>query len=330
VIGRRQRRRLPRLAALALTVAAFSVAVAGCALGSDQAERDVRQALVIPETTMAPPTTVPAPCPQTVSDVAIQGTLPVPKAMPPGTLQTIQTRGYLVVGVDQNSLRLSYYNPSTQSFRGLEIDLLHAIAMAIFDDPNAIEFKVILSSQREDVINDGIVDIVADAMTRTCDRDQRMVFTNAYLTTEQNLLVRKDSSVTSIDGLNGKHVCATIGSTSIQKLDNYPAVHPFPVAARTDCLVALQQGKVDAITSDNTILQGFQDQDPNTKILPATLEREPYGMLVGSKPHGSKGEHQDLANFVNGVLAQLDHAGKLSALQTCWLAPATDPRTATC
>ena len=31
--------------------------------------------------------------------------------------------------------------------------------------------------------------------------------------------------------------------------------------------MALQQGKVDAIASDDAILLGFREQDPNTKLI---------------------------------------------------------------
>ena len=39
----------------------------------------------------------------------------------------------------------------------------------------------------------------------------------------------------------------------------------YPVDTRTDCLVALQDGQVDAITSDDTILNSFHAEDSNTK-----------------------------------------------------------------
>ncbi len=88
---------------------------------------------------------------------------------------------------------------------------------------------------------------------------------------------------------------------------------PYPVDARTDCLVALQEGKVDAITSDETILRGLQDQDPYTKIVGEPLEDEPYGMLVGLQ-----GQPPDLANLVNGVLDQMHNDGTLGNLINFW------------
>ena len=67
------------------------------------------------------------------------------------------------------------------------------------------------------------------------------------------------------------------------------------MSVRTDCLVALDEGTVDAITADDTILFGFKAQDRNTRILDPALTTEPYGMII------AKG-HPDFVRFVNAVL----------------------------
>ena len=311
---------------LVVTLAAVGSLAVGCALGTDQAEQHARQVLAGPTTTSAPAATT-----TTVPDCDLDHVASAPPPPPPDqlttpTLETIKNRGSggsLRVGVDQNSLRLSAFNPAS-GFSGLEIDLLGRVADAIFGPGhrNKIEYRVILSSQREDAIRNGTVDIVADAVTKTCGRMRNFAFSNTYLEAEQKLLVRSDSKVTSIADLTGKKVCATTGSTSLATLVRaYPDVEIFPVAARTDCLVALQQGLVDAVTSDSTILQGLHDQDPHTKIVGPSLEPERYGMLVGL----SNGQHQDLADLVNGVLAQLDTDHTLERLTTFWLNPDQTP-----
>jgi polar amino acid transport system substrate-binding protein len=74
----------------------------------------------------------------------------------------------------------------------------------------------------------------------------------------------------------------------------------WAVANETDCLVLLQQGQVDAISTDDTILQGLAYQDPNVKILTdanQTLSDEPYGMAISKA-------HPEFTRFVNAVLAQ--------------------------
>ena len=72
------------------------------------------------------------------------------------------------------------------------------------------------------------------------------------------------STVTGIADLGGKKVCAAAGSTSIQNIAAAPS-KPIPVSVNdwTDCLVMLQQGQVDAISTDDTILAGLAGPGPD-------------------------------------------------------------------
>ena len=76
-----------------------------------------------------------------------------------------------------------------------------------------------------------------------------------------------------------------------------PVIQLWAVPNETDCLVMLQQGQVDAISTDNAILQGLAAQDPNTMIVGPAFTTEPYGMAISKA-------HPEFTSFVNGVLAQ--------------------------
>src|SRR5262249_11533297 len=68
--------------------------------------------------------------------------LPQEGTAPSGTLMsTIIQRGVLRVGVDQNTLLLSYRDPRTNQFKGFEIDLVREIVKWLFpsDDPATID-----------------------------------------------------------------------------------------------------------------------------------------------------------------------------------------------
>ena len=250
------------------------------------------------------------------------GALPVPGRMPAGsTMAQIQARGTLRVGVDQNTYKFGYRDPASGQIVGFDIDIAHAIAKAIFDDPNKIQFVSITSAQRiPDVVNHS-VDLVADTMTVTCDRLRQVAFSTIYYDAGQNVLVRKDSGLTGLADLGGRKVCAAAGSTSIANIAAI-ASRPVPVAVNdwTDCLVMLQQGQVAAISTDDTILRGLAAQDPSTKLLLTTnFTKEPYGLAMDLHA-------PDLVQFVNGVLAQLRSNGGWAAIYTRWLnSPAPVP-----
>ena len=153
--------------------------------------------------------------------------------------------------------------------------MVHAIADAIFGNPNKVEFKAISDAQRIPEIQSGAVDIVAHTMTINCARLQAVDFSTVYFDAGQRSC-RRNSRAKSIADLGGKKVCATTGSTSIANI-KAAASHPIPVAVPywTDCLVLLQQGNVAAISTDDSILAGLAAQDPWTKIVGPVFSTSP-------------------------------------------------------
>ena len=313
-----------RLAALVIAGTAAAL-LGGCGSGSDRAQRVALAALMTPVPTakVSPPSTPTPPCGDVTASLRPTATMPPPGAMPAGSFMAdIQRRGYLLAGVDQNTLLFAYFNPLDARLEGLEIDMLHELARAIFGDPNRIKFVAITTAERIQAVKSGRVDVVADAMTITCARRKDVDFSTVYYDASQKILVPSDSPATSVADLGGKPVCVTKASTSLQTLESLvPRPVPHEVDQRTDCLVALQQGLVDAITSDDSILLGFKAQDPYTKIVGPRFADEPYGMAI------SKAQ-PEFVRFVNGVLAQMRADGTWRRIYSTWLgkfAPSTPP-----
>jgi polar amino acid transport system substrate-binding protein len=78
--------------------------------------------------------------------------------------------------------------------------------------------------------------------------------------------------------------------------------------------VLLEQGEVDAISTDDAILAGLAAQDPQTHIVGSPLEAEPYGIGIAKNTQNNR----DLVRFVNGVLDQLRTDGGWAALYQKW------------
>jgi polar amino acid transport system substrate-binding protein len=308
----------------ALLLSALVLALAGCGGTSDHALNASLAALSASATTTTTTTTSsssaqPVACVDVTASLRPTGTLPASGAMPAGSyMAQIQQRGALIAGVDQNTLLFAYFNPLHTGIKGFEIDLLHELSRAIFGDPNRITFKAITTAQRLPAVQDGTVDIVVDAVTVTCARKQLVDFSSVYYNAGQKLLVPTNSTIHGVGDLAGKRVCATKGSTSLENIVKLaPKAIPVGVAQRTDCLVALQQGTVDAVTSDDAILLGFQAQDPNTKIVGDSISPQPYGMAISKA-------HPDFVRFVNGVLDRMRTDGTWARIYAKWLGPLTN------
>lgn len=256
-----------------------------------------------------------------LADVAPTGALPAPGHMPAGsTMAAIQRRGYLRVGVDQTTLWFGYRDASG-NLVGFDDDVARQVADAIFGNPNAIRFTAITSAQRIPDIQHGIVDLVADNMTITCDRLQMVAFSSDYYNAGQTILVPSSSHVTSIGQLGGQRVCAAAGTTSINEVGKYPRLTPVAVPTWTDCLVLLQQGLVAAISTDNSVLIGLAHQDPDTTMVSRPFTCEPHGLAMSNASNA-----RDFVRFVNGVLQQMRTDGEWQRLYDYWVAPHLGPQ----
>ena len=138
----------------------------------------------------------------------------------------IRARGYLIAGVDQSTYHFGFLNPLTGQIEGFDIDMIRAVATAIFGDAsNAhLHFKAISDDQRIPDVTSGAVDIVAHTMTITCERLKSVDFSSVYFEAHQRVLVLKNSTATSLDDLHGQKVCATSGSDSIGRIKAHKAI----------------------------------------------------------------------------------------------------------
>jgi len=302
--------------------------LAACSSAGDYETTPVPEPSETPSASAAP---APAPAPRN-SDVetgnclksyAPANALPPPGRMPGGSyMDKIQRRGRLIAGVSADTLLLGARNPISGKIEGFDIDMLHAISQAIFGDPNKIELRVITAADREPALQKGTVDIVARNMTINCDRWKRIAFSSEYYRSGQKVLVRRGQEapgggpVTRMEDLKGKKVCAPNGSTSMEKLRTFKGLEPVGADAHTGCLVLFQEGSVDAITGDDTVLAGLAAQDPYAEVVDApAFTAEPYGLGVNKA-------NVDFARFINGVLEDMRSGGQWTKNYNTWLADA--------
>jgi polar amino acid transport system substrate-binding protein len=266
-----------------------------------------------PPTPSNPPAAAPS-CTQTRESLRPTGLTPAPGAMPAGsTMAVIAGRGRLIAGVDQGKYLVGYRNPITGELEGSDIDVVRQIAAAIFGDPNRVQFVVLNIADRVGAIERGQVDLVVNTFTVTCERQQKVEFSSAYMTVSQRVLVPTGSGATEIENLTGARVCTSLGSTTEVVLRALPiGLDVVSLPGIPDCMVELQRGRVAAVSSDDVILAGLAAQDPQTKVVGRPLARSFYA--VGMSPGAP-----DLVRFVNAVLERARSDGSLAGSDQRWL-----------
>ncbi len=235
------------------------------------------------------------------------------------SLSRIRQLGYLVAGVAADNYLLGYRNPFSGQIEGFDIDMVNAIAEAIFGEKGHVQLRVITAADRIPLLVADEIDIVARNMTINCTRWEQIAFSAEYFRSGQKLLVRKGSGIKSIEDMSGKRACAPVGTTSIENIQALaPDAIPVTAVNDTGCLVKFQNGETDAITTDDTVLAGLAAQDPYAQVLTKQrLTEEPYGIGVNA-------DRLDLVRFINTVFERMRANGSWQASYDKWLKPSLE------
>ncbi|OMC14702.1 MULTISPECIES: glutamate ABC transporter substrate-binding protein [unclassified Mycobacterium] len=225
----------------------------------------------------------------------------------------IRARGRLIVGLDIGSNLFSFRDPITGEISGFDVDIAGEIARDIFGAPSHVEYRILSSDERVTALQQSEVDVVVKTMTITCERRKLVNFSTVYLDANQRILAPRDSPIARAADLSGKRVCVARGTTSLQRIRE---IVPPPVVVSVvnwaDCLVAMQQREIDAVSTDDSILAGLVEEDPYLHIVGPNLATQPYGIGMNLNNTG-------LVRFVNGTLERIRRDGTWNTLYRKWL-----------
>ncbi len=265
-----------------------------------------------------------APAPQASPTAGGVATASPASAMPEFSVSTfmygIQTKGKIRVATQEDNPPFSVKDPLTNTWKGFDVDFAKEVAKGIFGDSadlaKVIEWVPVTSATRIPVLKENKADVVIKTFTVTDARKLEIDFSATYFFTGQRILVKKDNTtITKVADLAEKTVCTQRGSTSegnitkatptakLLQLDSYPA-----------CLLALQQGSADAVSTDETILFGLVGQDPNTKIVGPYFSNEPYGIGIAKGKTG-------LDVFLNALIVKMIEDGRWASLYKTHITP---------
>lgn len=228
------------------------------------------------------------------------------------TLDQIKQRGKLIAGVKYDTRLFGYKDPNTGQVEGFDVDIAKALAKKILGDENKIELKEVTSSTRIPMLKNGDIDIIIATMTITDERKQEIDFSDVYYHAGQSLLVHKDSPIKGIDDLAGKKVIGVKGSTSVKNIrEKAPQADVLEYPDYAQAFAALRSNKGDALTTDNVILMGMHQEDPNYVLVGGLFTDEPYGIGI------RKGD-ETFVKYVNDFLKELKDSGQYRELYMKW------------
>ena len=226
-------------------------------------------------------------------------------------LDSIKAKKIFVVGINKDSRPFGYIDEETNGITGFDADLIKEISKYVFNSDKIVRFEEVTPSNRILKLNAKDVDVVISTMTINHDRMRVVDFSNPYFMSGQAVLVKKDDNIRTGKDLNYKKIGIVLGTTAS---DNIRYIAPYAQITGfknyKDAFKELQNGNIDAISTDDVILQGIIAQNPEYKLLPDRYSTEFYGIAF-RKDEDSK----TLKEEVNKALGNLEKTGKLKKLE---------------
>ncbi len=205
-------------------------------------------------------------------------------------LDTIKQRGTVICGVNGEVPGFSFVDENGQ-YSGLDVDVCRAIAAALFDDPEKVEYRKLSAQERFPAVQSGEVDVLNRNTTWTVSRDTTngREFAPTIFYDGQGIMVTTASGVTDIAGLAGKSICVLAGTTTEQNLaDQMQKIgvtdyNPVTFEDVDALYAAYQEGRCEGVTADRSQLVARRSILPNSqdhKVLDVVLSKEPLGPAV--------------------------------------------------
>ena len=202
--------------------------------------------------------------------------------------QRVLDRGTLICGANQALQGFGFVNDEGD-FEGFDVDICRAVAAAILGDADAVEFRPLISTERQAAVQSGEIDMMSRNTTWTLSRDVvwDAVFGPTTFYDGQGVGTRVDLGVGSIAELDGSSMCVQAGTTTELNITDYIEAQGLDIELQVypdanSTWEAFVSGRCESWTTDKSGIASFHSssEDPSALlILPETLSKEPLAPL---------------------------------------------------
>ena len=241
-----------------------------------------------------------------------------------GTLKRINESGQINLGFREFEPPMSFRDQAGNPV-GYSIDLCGHIVAAVKQKLGrsdiAVNYVPVNAESRFAAIEKADIDILCGATTKTLGRAERVGFTQLTFVTGASLLSMTGKEVVNVGGLKGKKVAVVSNTTTIEALKGalntlLVDAEVVPVASATEGMTMLDEGKVDAFSSDQVVLIGQVIARKSGKdyfLSEDLFSFEPFALPV-------KRGDVDFQLLADQALSQLNRSGQIVTIYRKWFA----------
>ena len=205
--------------------------------------------------------------------------------------------GEITIGVKYDQPGIGFKGAADDVPEGFDVEMAKILAGSLGIAPEDITWKETISDNREPFLEEGEVDLVLASYSITPERRAIVGQAGPYYVTGQQLMVKADSDIDSLDDVKGTEVCSVTGSTSLETIETKGA-KPRGFDTYSECVDQVLSGTVDAMTTDGAILLGYAAENPDQlKVVVEPFSEERYGV-------GYSKDSPELCQWISDTIEQ--------------------------
>jgi ABC-type amino acid transport substrate-binding protein len=238
----------------------------------------------------------------------------------PSTIQDIEARGYLIVGLLNGQLPFADFDANGVA-RGFEAELARALAGRWLGDLTAIQFVQHTEESGIAALQAGQIDLLAARLPHTLRRDDEIDFSQTIYQGGIGLLVSAESGIKSLAELNGAAVVVPREGTMADVVQRAATRAGISVSVQTvndanAALAGVAEGRYRAYVDWRSNLLNLAYTHQGFLVLDQRLTRRPIAL-------GLRQNDADFRDLVDFTLQALAAEGRFAALYDDWFG--TDP-----
>lgn len=242
------------------------------------------------------------------------------------TMDRIEKTGKLKLGFREGSIPFAFIDPKVGKHVGFSVDMAGLLAEKLGErfgkKIEIVPFTVTPKTRIPMVVN-GTVDVEMGSTTYTAKREEVADFSLIFFFSETTFLVAKDTGIKTLADLTGKRVGAARATTNLKAVQELADAGKFKpdgiVVTEThpQGMLALKSGKIDAYSTDRSLLEGLRMKDQNPDkwtTVDFAIAYEPYAYIM-------RENDSDFRDFVNNTVLWAIKSGKFYELYEKWMGP---------
>ncbi len=188
---------------------------------------------------------------------------------------------------------------------GVDIDIAKEIAKELGKELviKDVSFDFLINE-----VKSGKADFAAAGISITDERKKEVDFTDEYTTSNQVVVIKKDSNIQSFDELKNKKIAVQLGTVAdLYVTENYKNATLITHKKYLSAVEDVKSEKADCIIMDQLPALEIVKENPELKVMDGILFQDKYGMIV-------KKGNDSLRKEINRVLQKLNEEGTIEKL----------------